>query len=134
MNDPTARLLEKADRAIAAAESSLRDGHVEAAASRAYYAMFYAAEALLNERGFRFRRHGGVHAAFGEHFVKTGRFDAKFHRWLLAAFSKRITADYGVDAELTSTEVAEMIEQAKEFLATVRDSLHNDRHGSGDAG
>ena len=46
MNETTGKLLGKATRSIAAAESSLADGHIEAAASRAYYAMFYVAEAL----------------------------------------------------------------------------------------
>ena len=35
------------------------------AASRAYYAMFYAAEALLQSRGLAFSKHSAVHAAFG---------------------------------------------------------------------
>ena len=92
MNDNTAKLLDKSARSIAAAEDSLAAGHCEAAASRAYYAMFYVAEALLNERGLRFRKHGGVHGAFGEHFAKPGLLDPKYHRWLLSAFNKRITA------------------------------------------
>ncbi|MGH8566242.1 MAG: HEPN domain-containing protein [Gammaproteobacteria bacterium] len=51
--------------------------HVEAAAARAYYAMFYVAEALLYERGLSFRKHAGVHGAFGQHFAKSGVLDAK---------------------------------------------------------
>jgi uncharacterized protein (UPF0332 family) len=82
MKDTTARFLQKAERSIAGAES-LVETDAEAAISRAYYSMFYSAESLLNERGMRFRKHGGVHAAFGEHFVKTGATDPKFHQWLL---------------------------------------------------
>ncbi len=115
MNESTAKLLDKAARAILAGESLLTGGHLEAAASRAYYALFYVAEALLDERGLHFRKHGGVHAAFGEHFAKSGLLDPRYHRVLLAAFSKRITADYGVDAELTAPEVAEMLKQAHDF-------------------
>ena len=128
MNDSSNKLVEKAARAIAAGESSLRDGHTEAGANRAnraYYAMFYLAEALLNERGLRFRKHGGVHSAFGEHFVKTHVLDPCYHRWLLAAFNKRITADYGVDAELSVTEVEEMLTQAREFLKVAREFLES---------
>ena len=120
MNDSTAKLLDKSARYIAAAEDSLAAGHWEAAASRAYYAMFYVAEALLNERSLRFRKHGGVHGAFGEHFAKPGLLDPKYHRWLLAAFNKRITADYGVDAELSAPEVQEMLTQARDFLEAAR--------------
>ena len=123
MNSTTAKLLEKTVRSIAAGESALTDGHVEAAAGRAYYAMFYVAEALLNERGLRFRKHGGVHAAFGEHFAKTGLLDPRFHRRLLAAFNKRIAADYGVDVEVNAREVEEMLAQAREFLQAAREFL-----------
>ena len=120
MKDATVKLLEKAERAIAAGESSLRAGHIEAAASRAYYAMFHVAQGLLNERDLRFRKHGGVHSAFGEHFVKTGAFDPRYHRHLLAAFNKRITADYGVEIELATSEVEEMLTQARQFLDAAR--------------
>ena len=123
MNATTAKLLEKTGRSIAAAESALAGGHVEAAASRVYYAMFYAAEALLNERGLHFRKHGGVHGAFGEHFAKSGLLDPRYHRWLLAAFNKRIAADYGVDVELSAREVEDMLAQAREFLDAAREFL-----------
>lgn len=86
---------------------------MEFAAGRAYYAMFYTAEALLAEQGLRFRKHGGVHAAFGQHFAKTAQLDPKFHRWLLDGFDKRGQGDYGLEAVLTTEEIERMIEQAR---------------------
>ena len=59
------RLLEKVARAIEAADTLLENGLGEFATGRAYYAMFYTAEALLNEKDLRFSKHGGVHGAFG---------------------------------------------------------------------
>lgn len=56
MKEVTQQLLDKAARAIHAAETLLQADDVEFATGRAYYAMFYVAEALLNERGLRFRR------------------------------------------------------------------------------
>jgi uncharacterized protein (UPF0332 family) len=50
MNQNAQFLLEKAESAIGAAETLLREGYLDFAAGRAYYAMFYAAEALLAER------------------------------------------------------------------------------------
>ncbi len=58
MNTDPSKLLEKARRAIQAAETLLQHGDADFAAGRAYYAMFYAAEALLNEKGFHSRKHG----------------------------------------------------------------------------
>ena len=72
MKGRTKGLMDKASRAIEAAETLLKNGQGEFSAGRAYYAMFYTAEALLNEKDLRYSKHGGVHGAFGEYFIKTG--------------------------------------------------------------
>lgn len=116
LNADTRKLLEKARRATRAAEILLQHEHLDFAAGRAYYAMFYTVEALLSEKGLHSRKHGGVHALFGEHFIKTELMDAKFHRFLLDAFDRRLQGEYGLDAVLSTEEVIAMIEQAREFL------------------
>ena len=116
MKAETEKFLDKAARAIRAAEALLRDGDADFAAGRAYYAMFYTAEALLGEKGLRSRKHAGVHALFGEHFSKTGQLDPRFHRWLLDAFDKRLQGDYSVEAAVASEEAAAVIEQARQFF------------------
>lgn len=125
MKESTRQLLEKAVRAIEAAESLLSLNYEEFAAGRAYYAMFYVAEALLNEKELRFSKHGGVHGAFGENFVKTGLFDPKYHRWLLDAFDRRIVGDYGFIVTFTAEEVQTMIIQARTFLQQARQYLQD---------
>jgi uncharacterized protein (UPF0332 family) len=79
MKRKTEQLLDKAQDTIEAAELLLKGGKHSFAAGRAYYAMFYVAEALLFERGLAFRKHSGVHAAFGRHFARTQALDPKFH-------------------------------------------------------
>jgi uncharacterized protein (UPF0332 family) len=123
MKDTTAKFLAKAERAIRAAEKLRTGDDVEFAAGRAYYAMLYVGEALLEEQGLRYSKHAGVHAAFGQHFAKAGLLDAKYHRWLLAAFNKRLTDDYGIEAVLTAADADEMIAQAREFLQAARQFL-----------
>ena len=124
MKAETQSLLEKAERAVHAADTLLQEQGPEFAAGRAYYAMFYVAEALLNEKGLKFRRHGAVHAAFGKQFAMTGQLDPKYHRWLLNAFDKRIVGDYGVRmAALTPEDAGRMIEEAREFLRHARQFL-----------
>jgi uncharacterized protein (UPF0332 family) len=123
LNTDARKLLEKAQRATHAAETLLRSSELDFAAGRAYYAMFYTAQALLSEKGLRSRKHSGVHALFGEHFTKTGLFDAKFHRFLLDGFDRRLQADYGLDIVISQEEVVGMIQQAREFLAEVKKFL-----------
>jgi uncharacterized protein (UPF0332 family) len=78
-------LLQKAKESLDAARSLLRDGYPDFSASRAYYAMFYVAEALLAVLGQSYRKHSAVIAAFGREYARQGRLDPKFHQWLLAA-------------------------------------------------
>lgn len=123
MKEHTEKLLEKAQDAIEAADILLTNEKVDIAAGRAYYAMFYTAEALLLEIELQFNKHSSVHAAFGKHFAKTNLLDPKYHRWLLDSFDKRLVGDYGIEANLQMDVVASMIEQAREFLEVAKKYL-----------
>lgn len=123
MKEEARKLLEKAERSLRAAETLMKAGDAEFAAGRAYYAMLHAAQALLRETGLQYRKHSGVHAAFGEHFAKTGLFDPKYHRWLLDAFDERLRGDYDFQATFDMEAVSLWIEQAREFLGAIRNYL-----------
>ncbi|MSR78193.1 MAG: HEPN domain-containing protein [Candidatus Omnitrophica bacterium] len=123
MKEASQKLLDKAFRSIQTAEHLLHSQDIEFVAGRAYYAMFYAAEALLFEKGLAFRKHSGVHSAFAQNFIQPGIFQPHFHQWLLEAFDKRITSDYEVDASLNLEEAKIIIDRSKEFLEAVRKYL-----------
>lgn len=55
--------MERAEQAVDAAQKLILDGYYDFAASRAYYAAFYAASALLLNEGLEFHKHSGVIAA-----------------------------------------------------------------------
>lgn len=78
-------LIDKAKESLGAAQEILRDGYDDFAASRAYYAMFYVAEALLLLMGQSHSKHSAVVSAFGREYAKGGILDPKFHRWLIDA-------------------------------------------------
>lgn len=120
MKKSTEQFFARAVDAIEAADILLENGKPEIAAGRAYYAMFYIAEALLNEKGFQFGKHGTVLAAYDQHFAKTTALDPKYHRWLIDAFDQRQIGDYGLDPDIQSEVVVEMIRQAQEFLDTAK--------------
>ena len=50
MKPEAQELMDKTVRSLKTAEKILKDGEVDFAGSRAYYAMFYVAEALLLQR------------------------------------------------------------------------------------
>jgi uncharacterized protein (UPF0332 family) len=99
-------------------------GKAEFAAGRAYYAMFYTAEALLfNQFDLKLNQHGQVIAAYGKHFAKTKELDPKYHRWLRDGFEKRISGDYGVDTDIKEDVATDTINQAQEFLEVAQKYL-----------
>lgn len=120
MKETTQQLFTRAVDTIEAADILLTNGKTDIAAGRAYYAMFYIAEALLNEKGFKFGKHGNVIAAYGQHFAKTRELDPKFHRWLLTSFDQRQIGDYAFDPNVEKDVVVQMIFQAQEFLQAAK--------------
>ncbi|HLA87294.1 MAG TPA: HEPN domain-containing protein [Anaerolineales bacterium] len=116
MNDYTRKLLDKAIDTIESAELLLNHGKTDVAAGRAYYALFYIAEALLNEKELQFSKHGDVIGAYGKEYSKTKLLNQKFHRWLIEGFDTRLIGDYHVDTKIEMGAVANMINQAREFL------------------
>lgn len=103
----------------------LEEGLYGFSASRAYYSMFYIAEAFLLSKNLSFSKHSGVIAAFGEHFSKSEIIDKKFHRFLIDASEVRETGDYEVTEEVPKEAAEELLKQAKEFLLIAENYLKN---------
>ena len=123
MTDEVKRYLRKAEHALEVAEDMLRNGHVPDAASKTYYAMYYAAQALLNADGIDVVKHSAVEAAFGYHFAKTGKIDPKFHRMLMNARKIREIADYDIDEEIVEPAASLKIDEGRAFLSVIQDYL-----------
>jgi uncharacterized protein (UPF0332 family) len=116
----TAAYLAKAGRALDAAEHLLAAGDADFAASRAYYVMLYAADALLNDVGIRLVEHVKVQEALAERYTDTGLLDSRFHRWLVDALETRLIADYSVDAPFPVEDAVRLIDRARDFLEATR--------------
>ena len=116
MTPEQAALLSKAHDSVRAAKLLSDAGFCDFAVSRAYYAMFYVAEAFLLGVGLSFSRHAGVIAAFGERFAKAGIVPVEFHRYLIEGQDKRNVGDYQIGPGLTDIQAAEQIARAEQFL------------------
>jgi uncharacterized protein (UPF0332 family) len=123
MNIEVQLLIDKAKRSLKTAEKILKDGEVDFAGSRAYYAMFYVAEALLLQQGLSFSSHSAVTANFGKVFARPGILNPKFHQYLIKAQDRRNIGDYAIGAHLTTEEVTEMLSWAKEFIKAAENYL-----------
>jgi uncharacterized protein (UPF0332 family) len=116
MTDEQRELLLKAKQSLEAAKLLLANNYPDYATSRAYYTMFYIAEALLEGEGLSFSRHSAVIAAFGREFAKPQRVSPEFHRFLIEAQELRTAGDYGQLNAVTNDQAAEQIDRADQFL------------------
>lgn len=116
MSPDQEELFHKAQESIDAARLLMRGRFPAFAVSRAYYAMFYAIQAILEGEGLAFSKHSAVIAAFGKYLVKSGRVPAKFHRYLLDAYEARHEGDYAPVSKITLEAAQEHVENAAEFL------------------
>ena len=123
MKEEIIKLIEKADHAIEVAEELMKIGYPSDAASKMYYAMFYAAQALLKSEDIEVIKHSAVESALGYHFAKQGRIDPKFHRMLIDARKIREIADYDIKEKISESATALKFEETKAFLATIKELL-----------
>lgn len=112
--------LKRADQALKAANSLLEQRLLVDAVSRAYYAMFHAATAILYHYGLRVKSHSSAISLFGEHIVKTGLVDKEIGKSLRRAFDLRQKSDYEIDFEITQEKVKELVTEAKGFVTEIK--------------
>ncbi len=129
LSEEAAELSTEIDRLMNAAEDSItganvlyQEGLFGFSASRAYYAMFYAASAALLTKGLTFSRHSGVVSAFGHHFARAGILPQELHTTFREALTLRHLGDYSMEPFAEST-AAGQLENARRFVDAVRGYL-----------
>jgi uncharacterized protein (UPF0332 family) len=124
LTEEVRKLLEKSAHALEVAEALMSDGYPSDAASKIYYAMFYAAQALLKSEGIDVLKHSAVESAIGYHFAKAGRIDPKYHRMLIDARKIREIADYDIQEEIVEPVASLKVEEGKSFLKAIKHYLN----------
>ena len=115
--------LERAEKSIQAAKELAASGFDDFAASRAYYAAFYAAAAALLNEGMEFSRHSGVIASIHQRLVKTGKLDMEQGKELNWLFELRNVGDYGVTIHVSRQDAERAIRVAENFLRVIKSLL-----------
>lgn len=123
MKEEIKLFIEKARRSLEAAGDLHKGGHYDFAISRAYYAMFYMATALLLTRNLSFSKHSAIISALNQHFVEQGILDQKYHRMFSKAFEARQIGDYGILRDVSQKESREMLSYAKDFVEKIEELI-----------
>lgn len=94
-----------------------------AAANRAYYAIFSITNAVLLTKRIERSKHSGVEAAFIQHFVKTGIFDAEYGRIFDYIRKKREESDYSAKIKIGEETAKKVVIEAERFITRLTEYL-----------
>lgn len=112
--------LERAESNLEVARHLLEGGYYDVSASRAYYAAFYAASALLLNEGIDTSKHSGVIALIHQHFVKNGKLSKEQGRNLNWLFELRGVGDYGVSLHVVAEDAHKAVDIAENFFEVAK--------------
>lgn len=103
------------------------NGFWNSAVNRLYYAIFYAANALLVQNEINASSHSGTRSQFSLYFIKTGKLDIKYGKLLTELYDWRQKGDYenifDYNAESVQPlfpQVLEMIEEIDKIIKKVK--------------
>lgn len=111
--------LDKAKAKLRVARNLLATSEWDDAVSRAYYAAFHAAQAVLLTEGQHGETHRGVVTLFGLFLVKTGKFERKWGKLLSDLKDDREAGDYDALSYIDEETARRAVREAKQFVSKV---------------
>lgn len=116
----SAEELALSDEELRAARQLIAAGSYRVAVTRIYYAVFHAMRACLFTIDVEPRTHEGVVQQFGQHFVRTGRFEAATSRFVTRLQKNREEADYSRAVAFEETVVRGALAAAEVLIEKIR--------------
>jgi len=121
-----ARCLDKAQKCVVNAQTSLNVNLTNDAGRGAYLAAFHAAQAFIFERtGKVAKTHKGVHTLFARLVKEEPQLDDSLPAFLQRTYNLKAVADYetGPDSDIAPHRAAAAVEGARKFVDAVRHVL-----------
>ena len=120
------------DYRLEKAESALKDAHFlednkryNLAANRLYYALYYAASALLICKGIPTKTHAGLITQISLHLVKPGILSVEDGKLLKVMFELRQEGDYEDFIEIEKEDIEEYTPKVKALVEKLKHLIKN---------
>ncbi|MBI5142067.1 MAG: HEPN domain-containing protein [Nitrospirae bacterium] len=112
-----ANYIRKAEDALTQAEALFGIDQYFGVVNRGYYAMFYAASAILLTKGMGSSKHSGVLSLLDREFVNKGEVPLQWSRMLRNAFNLRSWGDYDTQCDVSEAQARRILDDGRDFLA-----------------
>lgn len=117
--------LEKSQVKFNAGKALLEGGFYEDAASRFYYAVYHAAQAILLTEGLKADTHQGLITLFSLRFIKPGKIEVQYGKMLSNLKDDREEGDYEVVSFVDKDTAQNACTEAQSFLKRIKDYLES---------
>lgn len=118
MSPRSAELIRQAHERLATLTKLSPREDANATVSLAYYAMLYAARAVLSERGRHARTHRGTWQLVREELLASGELDRELIEWAQRAQELREGGDYGA-RDIDAEDAEKVLDVARRFVAAI---------------
>lgn len=118
--------IDRAHQMLIVTARNLDDGFYDSAVNRAYYAIFYAANAMLSTQGLARSKHSGVISAFREHFVKPGLIETEYSDIYGRLMNHRHVGDYELELSIGEHQARADLRDAERFVRRVEKWLQDE--------
>ncbi|MEK7440523.1 MAG: HEPN domain-containing protein [Chloroflexota bacterium] len=119
--------IEVARNAVHSAERNFDEDEYYTSFNRSYYAVFYAANAMLATLGLQRSRHSNVKSTFREKFIKTKLIEKNYSDDYEEVMKKREDSDYEITFVPTDVEARDCLERSKRFVERIEKYLKDNK-------
>ena len=111
--------LAKSQATIKTVNFLMDNGEFSLAMNRIYYGIYYALCALAVKNGFQTSKHAQLIGWFNRNFVKTGKADPQYGRFIRKAFENRMEGDYNVFASFEKQEIESAFDEMQQVIMLI---------------
>lgn len=119
--------IENAQEMLEAAKVNLDSDFYASGVNRSYYAVFYAANALLATLGEARSKHSGVIGVFRQRFIKTGELPVALSEIYGDLLNSRQSGDYDLNTRVEIETARQLLEKARGFVDEVEQWLRRNQ-------
>lgn len=103
-----------------------KQNHFNEAASRTYYAVFHALQAILLTKNLSFSKHSAVLSAFNKEFVHRGVFSKDFNVKIIRIFKDRQVGDYAYERAVSRESSEADVTDAEMIMNAIEEHLQRE--------